>query len=147
MSATNRMVTGSERVPVNRLWRRGAIAAVAAPLANLLVFFLVPWLFNFALEIPVMGPGSPIGPLPPFMVVLSSFVPAVGATLLLAVLRRFTARPVILFRGIALGFLLLSFIAPLTLPVPLNVRLTLASMHVVAAAVITYVLTAQPRQK
>jgi hypothetical protein len=50
-----------------------------------------------------------------------------------------------LFRVVAVVLLLLSLGAPFSLPVPLGVKLTLASMHVIAAAVITYVLTTQAR--
>jgi hypothetical protein len=79
------------------------------------------------------------------MVVLSTAVPAAVATLLLAVLNRFTARPVTIFRIIAALILLLSLVAPLTLPVPLGVRLTLVSMHIITAVIIVYVLTGRAR--
>ena len=147
MSAVNRVGTKSESVAVRHLWRAGAIAAVAASIANLVVYFLAPRLFNFSLEIPLMGPGSEIQPLPFFMVIFATIAATIGATILLAALNRFTARPVTIFRVIAVVLLVLSFGAPFSLPVPLNVQLTLLSMHIITAAVILYVLTVQAREK
>lgn len=145
MTAQTRTVTAREKIAVKRLVPASVTAAVAASAANLLVYFLVPALFNFSLAIPLMGPGTEIQPLPFFMVIIASVVPTLGAAILLAVLNRFTARPVTIFRVMAVVFLLLSFGAPFSLPVPLNVRLTLATMHVIAAGVITYVLTTRAR--
>ena len=124
-----------------RLITRGLAAGVLALAANLLVYLLAPALFNFSLAIPVMGPGSPIMPLPFSMVVLVTAVATTGATILLGVLSRITRRTVTIFRIVAIVFLLLSFAAPFSLPVPLIVRATLASMHVITAAAIVSVLT------
>lgn len=130
---------------VGRLIARGTAAGALALAANLLVYFLAPALFNFSLAIPVMGPGSPIMPLPVGMVVLAAVIPTIGATILLAVLNRFTTRAVTIFRIIAVAFLLLSFAAPFSLPVPVLVRATLASMHVITAAAVVILLTAQKK--
>ena len=109
------------------------------------MYLLAPALFNFSLAIPVMGPGSPITPLPFTMVVFATAVPTIGATILLAVLNRFTRRAVTIFRISAVVILLLSLAAPFSLPVPLLVRATLASMHVITAAIVVIMLTA-PRK-
>jgi hypothetical protein len=133
------VVTG--KAGFNRLVQAGFIAAIVATAANLLVYYLVPALFNFTLAIPLQGPGSEIEQMPAVMVILATAVPAIGATILLALLYRFTARPRRIFQVIALLFLLLSFLPPFSLPVALNIRLTLALMHVIAGGVIIYVLT------
>jgi hypothetical protein len=114
---------------------------VLAIAANSLVYLVAPALFNFSLAIPVMGPGTPIEPLPISMVVLATTAATLGATILLGVLRRITRRAATIFRIIAIVFLLLSFAAPFSLPVPLIVRTTLASMHVITAAVVVSMLT------
>ena len=77
------------------------------------------------------------------MVLVATLMPTLVATLFLGILIRFTARPVAAFRLVAVIVLLLSFGAPLTLPVALAVRLTFMSMHLIAGSVIIYVLTTQ----
>jgi hypothetical protein len=134
-----------EKAGAGRLLVRGLAAGVLAVTANSLVYLLAPALFGVTLAIPVMGPGSPIQPLPFSMVVFATAVPTLGATIVLAALNRFTARPAFTFRIIAGVLLLLSLAAPFSLPVPLPVRATLASMHILTAAVIIFVLTA-PRK-
>ena len=134
-------VTSAKTVTASRFISAGLLAAAVAAVANLLVYFLVPALFGFTLEFPWQGPGSEIQRLPIFMVLLATVLPTIAAIVLLAVLNRFTARPVTIFRVIAVVFLLLSLAAPLTLSAPLSVRLTLVAMHVITAAIITYTLT------
>jgi hypothetical protein len=135
-----------EAITAKRLIPAGLIAALVAAVANLLIYYLVPALFNFELAFPLQGPGSEIQRLPVFMVIGVTLIATIGAAVLLAVLNRFTSRPVTIFRVIAVVFLLLSFAAPFSLPVPLRVPLTLATMHAITAAIITYVLTIQARQ-
>lgn len=133
------------RSAIRQLIAAGVVAAVLASLANVLVYYFLPALFGFALEFPLQGPGSEVGQLPVFMVVMATVIGAMGGTVVLGILKRFTGRPATLFRRIALAFLLLSFGAPFSLPAPLPVRLTLATMHVIAAGVITTMLTARLR--
>lgn len=142
MSSRIRTTQQSGKAGTGRLMIRGLAAGVLALTANLLVYLLVPALFNFSLAIPVMGPGSPITPLPFTMVVFATVIPTTGATILLAALSRFTTRAVTIFRVTAVVLLLLSFAGPFSLPVPLIVRATLAGMHVITAVIIVAVLTA-----
>lgn len=81
-------------------------------------------------------------------VVLSSIMPAIVAAVFLALLVRFTRRPIGIFRVVAVVLLVLSFITPFTIPgAPAAMILTLLIMHVVAAAIIIWVLTTlAPRQ-
>jgi len=145
MNANNKTTYQGGKAGAGWLITRGLAAGVLALAANLLVYLRAPALFNFSLAIPVMGPGSPIMPLPFTMVVFATVVPTIGATILLAVLSRFTTSAVTIFRIIAVVFLLLSFAVPFSLPVPLLVRATLASMHVITAAAVVIMLTA-PRK-
>lgn len=101
------------------------------------------------LGIPLAVPMSATGPAEPItavMVILASIVPAVAATVLLAVLARVVGRPVRVFQIIALVFLLLSLVGPALQPVALSTKLVLLSMHAVAAAAIVGVLTRLTRQ-
>lgn len=134
-------VQRGESITAGRLARAGLIAAILATIANLLVSSLIPALFGFALEFAIQGPGSPVQPLPAFMVLMATIVPTTGAVLLLALLNRLTARPRRIFRIIAVVTLLLSLGGPLTVGAPLSVTLTLVAMHVLTAAIITGVLT------
>lgn len=139
---TKRSMTG-EAMAIRRPIQAGLVAAIVGSVANLLVYFLVPALFDFTLEVPLQGPGSEIQPLPATMVLIATGGAAIGGTLVLAILNRFSTRAVSVFRVTAVVLLLLSFPGLFLLDVPLRVVLTLATMHVIAAAAITYVLTRQ----
>jgi hypothetical protein len=127
------------RIPFGRIVRAGAIAAVGAVLANVLVYFVASalgWMpatyINPQLGRPI-GVGEVVG---------ATLPGAVGATIVFALLARFTRRPVTIFRIVAVIVLVLSFLSPLALPgAPLSLILSLEIMHVVAAAVIVGVLT------
>jgi hypothetical protein len=141
MSAENQRTYLQEKKGVNRLVTRGIAVAALALAGNLLVYFLAPALFNINLEIPVRGPGSPIGPLPVFMVVVATIVPTILATILMAVLNRFAERPLSIFRITAVILLLLSFAGPFSLPVSLSVQVTLVLMHIITAAAVIFMLS------
>jgi hypothetical protein len=145
MQTTSTELTQQKPITVIRLALATAVAAVAAAVANLLVYFVVPTLFDIVLEVPLRGPGSTLQPLPALMVAMASVVPAIVGGLLLAALNRFTARSIMIFRIVALGVLLISLAPLYALPVATGVAITLAVMHVLAAASITYVLTTQSR--
>lgn len=138
MSSTAFSSGSTARIPLNRIVRAGVFAAISALLANAIVYFIasalgfMPSYINPQLGRPI-GVGEVIG---------SSIAGAVGATVLFALLARFTRRPVTIFRIVALVVLLLSFATPFSLPgAPLSLIITLEVMHVVAAAVIIGVLT------
>ena len=137
MDLTPRNGLFSGRGSAGRLLRRGLLAAVLTAVANALVFVIASSLIG-AIVVPP-GEALTLGP-----VVAASAVGAVGATVVLGVICRFSGRPVRVFRGIALVVLLLSL-----LPIPLEGVTwpsagALALMHVVAAAVVVAVLTATP---
>jgi predicted Na+-dependent transporter len=144
MSEIIRSTKRGKESKTGRLLARGLAAVLLAIVANLFVYFLVPALFNMPLDIPIMGPGTPVQRLPIAMVVFVTILLTTGAIILLAALNRFTSHPENVFRIIAVLFLLLSFAAPFSLPVSTGIRLTLASMHILTAAIIVYVMTGRP---
>lgn len=117
----------------------GPLAGVAAAAANAVVFYV-----GVALGLVSESVGVANGePLAVSAVVISTLVPALFGTVLFAVLGRFTRRPVRIFRIVAVVVLVLSLVTPFTIPgITAGMILVLLLMHVVAAAVITGVLTA-----
>ncbi len=125
----------------SRLLWVGPLAGLVAATANVIVYFIATSLFNLPLMMPLNGPASPLEPLPAVAVAMASFVPALGAALLLWVLGKFTRRAVLIFWIVSGLFLLLSFGGPLSLPVDSATQLVLSLMHVVAGVAIVGVLT------
>ncbi len=127
----------------NRLWVRGLKGLVASIIATL----TVRWAAVATLDIPTEFPPL-AGPAP---TIFFTAVGALGATAVFGVVRRRAQRPEYLFRRIALGVLLLSFLADLALlgdgaaaafpgATPTRVGV-LMLMHVAAAAAIVWFLT------
>ena len=147
MSTLTASNTKTERISFSRLLWVGPVAAVVAAMANLIVFIIVKNL----LGIPLMGPSGPgsteMAPLPAVAVIIASIVPAIAATILLAVLSKFLARPIRVFWIISVVFLLISFASPLGLPVDVATKVTLELMHIVAAVAIVGGLTTLGRKK
>lgn len=113
----------------------GLGAGLAAGVANLLVYALgralgAPFL------VPMGGPGSAAAPLPLLAIVVACALPGLAAAALYWALGRFTARATTIFLAVAAIFALVSLAGPLTLPIDLGTRLSLASMHLVAGALI-----------
>ncbi len=122
-----------------RLWPIGLVAAAGATVANVVFFFVskeigIPYLVTMQ--------GS-LGPLPPVMVIVSSVIPAVAATVLCALLGKFLSRPIRVFTIISIIVLLLSLAPPLTMPaeVAASTKVGLVVMHLITAAVTVGVLT------
>jgi uncharacterized protein len=127
-------------VSVNRLlWAAPAAGAVAA-VGNMAV-----WAVARGLSVPL---DIPMGPQPDALTALGagpiiavSFIPALLAGVLLAVLGRFFTNPLRVFQILAGAGLLLSLIGPLVLPVAGATKVVLLTMHMVAAAGIVGVLS------
>lgn len=133
------------RLALRRLLWAAPLAGVSALILNAIVFFVAQGPLGITLVAP--GPNGPTPePLPFAAVAAASFAPALGAAALLAVLSRFTARPLLIFQVIAVVFLLLSLGGPFSLPVPQGVQITLAVMHFTTAAAIVGTLSALARQ-
>jgi len=120
------------------LWKRGLKALVWAVVANLVVWWLGVSLLTIPSEFPPLAGAAPT--------VFFTTVGAVGAVLVFALLRRVSDRPALVFRRVAVVFLLLSFIPDLLLlteggrdavpGVTVPGVAVLMIMHVVAAVII-----------
>lgn len=124
-----------------RIFVQGPLGGLAAGLGNVIVLIVggmagVDWHGSFA------GPGSQWTTLGAGAVFAASFVPAVPATLVFAVLNRLTERAGILFSALAALLALASLAGPAFLEnASLSTRLGLVVMHAVAAATVTGALT------
>ncbi|QIN79711.1 hypothetical protein GBA65_15545 [Rubrobacter marinus] len=138
MEATQGNRVGGEQVAgFGRLLIYGVVAGVAAAVANAVVYLLASALGAMPQDVVANGQPITLG-----AVATSSFVPAILAALLLALLGRFTRRPVSIFRIVAVVLLVVSFVTPFSIPgAPIAMIVALLLMHVVAAAVIVAVLT------
>jgi Family of unknown function (DUF6069) len=122
-------------VPVRRLLRVGALAAVLSASANSLVLAIASSLFG-AIVI------SPHGMVTLGQVVGASVAGAVGAVAIFALTGRFTRRPIRIFWGVAAVGLVLSFVPIGLVGATGSSAGTLALMHVVAAVTNVGLLTA-----
>ncbi len=137
----------SEGVSYGRLPGVALLAAVAAALANALVYFAASGLGFIPQSVLLPSPMG-VSPLTVSLVATTSVIGAIGAAIVFAIIGLFARRPVRLFRIIATVVLVLSFVPPATVPgVPVAMRLSLAVMHVVAWAVSVGLLTTLARQK
>ena len=143
----NKKHAGRAGISYGRLPGAALLAAVTAALANALFYFAASGLGFIPQS--VLLP-SPMGESPPTvsLVAITSVIGTVGAAAVFALIGLFARRPVRLFRTLAAGVLVLSFVPPATVPgVPVVMRLSLAVMHVVAWAVSVGLLTTLARQE
>jgi hypothetical protein len=142
MVASNAIQT--ERVALGRLWWASLLAGLAATVANVVVYLIASAAGAIPQTVLIPTPGGPM-PITVVPVILNSFVPAIVAGAFLALLNRFTRRPIRIFRIVSVVLLLLSFANPFTIPgAPIVMIVALNLMHVVAAAIIVGVLTTLP---
>ena len=139
---SSRSLTAGARSAVDRpttseVWRRGAVAAGVALVAN-----LVLWGIGRGL----LGVDDEFVPLEtPIPVIITTIVGMLVGTLVFFALVRFTARPVPIFRIVAVAFVLLSLLGPISQGSEPGgdaaAVLTLVAMHVVSATIAIAVLT------
>ena len=145
MAATRASRAGNGRIAgLGRLLGYGAIAGVAAAVLNAVVYLVASALGAIpeSVEIPNSG-----GPLPLGAVLVFSFLPALLAAGILALLGRSTRRPFGIFTALAVGVFLLSLYTPFGIPgAPVAMIVALELMHLVAAVVIVGVLTRMGRR-
>ncbi len=136
-------------VPISKLWWVGLVAAVGASIANLVVFWITKGVFGIPYIIPMGGPSGPLRALPAALIIIFNVVPAIGATILLAILGKVLSRPIRAFWIISVVVFAISFILPLGLPsrVATSTRIGLGLMHPIAGGVIIGVLTTLGREK
>ena len=149
MNAESNSAQSEQIIPISKLWWVGLVAAAAASIANLIFFWVTKSVFDIPYIIPMGGPSGPLTAMPAALIIVFSTVPAVGATILLAILSKVASRPMRVFWIISVVVFVLSFVLPIGLPstVASSTRIGLALMHVIAAAVIVGVLTTLGRQK
>lgn len=135
MTTTTATTARGGQTALGRTLLIGLGAGLAAGLANLLVYALARGL-GAPFLVPMGGPGAEAAPLPFFAIIVTCVLPGLAAAVLYWGLGRFTARATAIFLGVAVVFGLLSLAGPLGLPIDLGTRLALASMHVVAGAII-----------
>jgi hypothetical protein len=133
-----------EHVAFKRLLWATPLAAVAATVGNAIVYFVASALGAMPQDFVVQDSG-PITVTP---VVLSSLIGTAGAAVIFTIVALLSRWPIRTFRIVAAVVLVLSFATPLTIPgAPLSMILTLGLMHVVAAVIITGMLTTLARTK
>ncbi len=121
-------------------WQIGALAAVAAAIANLVVYLIAVGLLNANARVPERLGSDTYVDLEIGQVVFASIVPALLATLLAIAVLRWTAAPRRWFVISAVVVLLLSYLSFLDLDGSTGAFVTLAVMHIVAAAAIIAVV-------
>ncbi len=142
----NARPASNDRIAYGKLPWVALLAALAAAVANALVYFAASGLGFIPQSILVPTPSGE-HPLTVAPVAVSSVVGAIGAAIVFAIIGLFARRPVRLFRIVATVVLVLSFAMPLTIPgAPVAMILSLEVMHVVAWAVIVGLLTTMARQ-
>ncbi len=127
-----------ERVSGRKLlWASPLVGAIAAA-ANAVLFFVYQAL-GLNIILPIGNPSDPTQATAPLIlpaVLVVSFLPALGAGVLLFLLSKLTRRPITIFTIVAIVLLVLSFGMSIALDIPISHKLALDLMHVVAAAVI-----------
>ncbi len=138
----------SARVSLKKLLWVTPVAAIAAFIGVTIVFYIARTIFGLMLILPLAPQYQTLGPLTLGDLAQATVPPAIGAGILLAILNRFTSRPIRVFQWIAAIVLLVSFGGPLFLP-PLetSTRIVLSMMHVVAAGAIVGVLSMLGKEK
>lgn len=121
-------------------WQLGLAAAVIAAVANLIVFAIAVGAAGIDVRITPSPGESELVDLTAGPVILMSVVPALLATLLAAGLAKWTAAPRRWFLGVAAVILVLSLFPVAGLAISTGAKVTLALMHLIAAAVIVGLL-------
>lgn len=129
------------RSTTGELIKAGLLAAVVAALGNILVLFVSQSIGGLSIEIPAQPGSTQLMPLSVPAVIGASAVPALGATLLLAILGRLTDRALRIFQIIGVLFLLVSFAPVLGVPAGTSVLIVLGLMHAFAGVAIIGILS------
>ena len=135
----------AERIAISRVWLAGGAAFVLAAIANVIVRTVVMALFPISPLFLALETWQPI--------IVFTLVGVFGATVVFAIIARFTARAVIIYRWLAGVLLVLSFIPNVLMLVAdapgatLPAVISLMVMHVVTAVITVGLLTTWPRMR
>lgn len=145
-AAPRNVVGGGPGISYRRLFLAAMpLAAVGAALVSSVVYLISSALGAIPSDVIVPNAGTP---LTVGMVTFTCVGAAVGAALVFAAIARFARRPVRVFGVVAVVVLVLSFATPFSIPgAPMAMILAMETMHVVAAGVIFYTLTAFARAR
>ena len=122
--------------------KNGLVGGLVAAVAAVAVFFLGAALVG-PLEV-AQQPGAAVAPLPWFMVVVMSIVPAIGAALLLTALERFSVHAMRIFLVAAAGIFTFMLFPALTQAATMGVSAVLIVLHLIVAGAIVWALTQRP---
>ncbi len=120
------------------LLMQGSLAGCLAAAINIVIYFIAKstGAINDSVLLP---PGKPLRLFP---IILSSFLPAMLASLLLYVLVKTVANPINVFAITGSILLLLSLGGPIAVKgLPVRARIALALMHIFAGVIIIFVLS------
>ncbi|UCD41411.1 MAG: hypothetical protein JSV69_12670 [Chloroflexota bacterium] len=119
------------------------LGSISAIVANVVYYFILKDFVGIEFIAPEESPPPEVSPLPATDVVIFSIIFSAGASILFLILASTVRRPALIFVTISLVVLVLSLFLPLfmpTPPIPLSTELSLASMHILGAAVLVPVL-------
>lgn len=134
----------TKEIKIKRVWWAALLAGLASAAANAVLYFVFEALGAIPPDIIVPDAGQPITVIP---VMFASFIPAIPAGIILALLAAFASKPVKIFLVITVVFTVLSFYTPFTIPeVVMPMILALNLMHIVAAVLIAWLLVKLSRQ-
>lgn len=130
-----------QKVATNHLWWVTLTAIVLAVIGNIILYFIGEAVLGGDLMAVPPGSTDPT-PLPIGVIIGATAVPAIIGALVLVLLNR-TLRPITIFRWLAVIVTILSFIPVFQLPASITVgsKVILGLMHIVAAVIITGLLT------
>ncbi|MGL5889809.1 MAG: DUF6069 family protein [Bacteroidia bacterium] len=115
------------------------LAAVTAVVINVIVYYVFKAMGGFPEDFIIPQAQGPLTIAP---VIISSLLTAIVAGLIYLLINRFTGKPQLIFRIIAIVVFLLSVYSPIAIPdAPGAMIWGLELMHLVSAAVIVWLLT------
>jgi hypothetical protein len=113
--------------------------SISAIVVNVVYYFILRDIVGIEFIAPEQFPPPEISPLPASDVAVFSTIYCVGASIFFLILANTVRRPALVFVTTSLVVLVLSLFLPLfmpTPPIPISTELSLASMHIVGAAVL-----------
>ncbi|MDZ4839513.1 MAG: DUF6069 family protein [Bacteroidota bacterium] len=127
---------------INKILWAAPVVGVFVIAANLILYY-VAYIYGYWPEDGINYNKMPNKPINHIPVIVSSFLPAIVAGLIFAILVRFTAKPLTIFTIISVILSLLSLAAPLNLQnISIETKITMELMHIVAAV---FIITLIPR--
>lgn len=130
-------------VNARKLLYLAPIAGLAAAILNVILFLVGTSTGTIPADFIIPNAGQPLTIVP---VIMASVVPALVAGLVLALLGRFTKKPLTVFNVISIVLLVVSFSSPFTVPgMPVGMIIILELMHVVVAGAVMLVFNRYAR--